>query len=112
MNLIFRRMEYRCKSQLLVPVSGTAVCDCCDVLPVCHLKHFLCDEWSGNGLSECVSFIAAVCLYQGKQIFFDKLVFSVDSVMPVSYTHLRAHETDSYLVCRLLLEKKKNTINI
>ena len=28
---------------------------------------------------------------------------------PVSYTHLRAHETDSYLVCRLLLEKKKNT---
>src|SRR5665647_3891924 len=28
--------------------------------------------------------------------------------LPVSYTHLRAHETDSYLVCRLLLEKKKN----
>src|SRR5664279_6507311 len=24
-------------------------------------------------------------------------------VFPVSYTHLRAHETDSYLVCRLLL---------
>ena len=31
------------------------------------------------------------------------------SVLPVSYTHLRAHETDSYLVCRLLLEKKKKT---
>src|SRR5680860_1772912 len=29
--------------------------------------------------------------------------------MSVSYTHLRAHETDSYLVCRLLLEKKKQT---
>src|SRR5680860_1761275 len=29
----------------------------------------------------------------------------------VSYTHLRAHETDSYLVCRLLLEKKKNKTN-
>src|SRR5665647_2466918 len=29
------------------------------------------------------------------------------SLSPVSYTHLRAHETDSYLVCRLLLEKKK-----
>ena len=26
----------------------------------------------------------------------------------VSYTHLQAHETDSSLVCRLLLEKKKN----
>src|SRR5664279_5894226 len=25
-------------------------------------------------------------------------------VNAVSYTHLRAHETDSYLVCRLLLE--------
>src|SRR5665647_3851109 len=30
----------------------------------------------------------------------------------VSYTHLRAHETDSYLVCRLLLEKKKYTRDI
>src|SRR5664280_3032446 len=28
----------------------------------------------------------------------------------VSYTHLRAHETVLDLVCRLLLEKKKNTI--
>ena len=27
---------------------------------------------------------------------------------PVSYTHLRAHETRGNLVCRLLLEKKKN----
>ena len=30
--------------------------------------------------------------------------------VPVSYTHLRAHETDSYLVCRLLLEKKKYAV--
>src|SRR5674476_1611779 len=28
---------------------------------------------------------------------------------PVSYTHLRAHETGRNLVCRLLLEKKKKT---
>ena len=28
-------------------------------------------------------------------------------VGPVSYTHLRAHETVLELVCRLLLEKKK-----
>ena len=28
-------------------------------------------------------------------------------IEPVSYTHLRAHETLRYLVCRLLLEKKK-----
>ncbi len=28
-------------------------------------------------------------------------------ITPVYYTHLRAHETLPYLVCRLLLEKKK-----
>ena len=28
--------------------------------------------------------------------------------MPVSYTHLRAHETPEHLVCRLLLEKKNS----
>ena len=32
-------------------------------------------------------------------------------VVAVSYTHLRAHETVLDLVCRLLLEKKKNTKN-
>eukprot|EP00658_Telonema_sp_P-2_P030448 TRINITY_DN22990_c0_g1_i5.p1 TRINITY_DN22990_c0_g1~~TRINITY_DN22990_c0_g1_i5.p1 ORF type:complete len:167 (-),score=59.20 TRINITY_DN22990_c0_g1_i5:73-573(-) len=37
-------------------------------------------------------FLAAVCA----------IVFA-----PVSYTHLRAHETPEHLVCRLLLEKKK-----
>ena len=31
------------------------------------------------------------------------------ATVPVSYTHLRAHETGRNLVCRLLLEKKKNT---
>src|SRR5665648_328327 len=30
-------------------------------------------------------------------------------IQAVSYTHLRAHETRHDLVCRLLLEKKKNT---
>ena len=31
---------------------------------------------------------------------------TVTGVVPVSYTHLRAHETVLDLVCRLLLEKK------
>ena len=31
-------------------------------------------------------------------------------IIPVSYTHLRAHETVLDLVCRLLLEKKKNKL--
>src|SRR5680860_805426 len=38
---------------------------------------------------------------------WDRLI-DITAPTPVSYTHLRAHETDSYLVCRLLLEKKKN----
>src|SRR5665254_26285 len=29
-----------------------------------------------------------------------------EPLQPVSYTHLRAHETPEHLVCRLLLEKK------
>ena len=29
---------------------------------------------------------------------------SLDRAVPVSYTHLRAHETSLHLVCRLLLE--------
>src|SRR5678816_1289345 len=33
------------------------------------------------------------------------LVGLVDDLIPVSYTHLRAHETPEHLVCRLLLEK-------
>ena len=32
---------------------------------------------------------------------------AVINIIPVSYTHLRAHETGRNLVCRLLLEKKK-----
>src|SRR5678816_3156845 len=32
---------------------------------------------------------------------------SQERMYPVSYTHLRAHETPEHLVCRLLLEKKK-----
>ena len=33
------------------------------------------------------------------------------SPVPVSYTHLRAHETVLDIVCRLLLEKKKQHIS-
>ena len=39
--------------------------------------------------------------------FRAELVLEI-GVDPVSYTHLRAHETVLDLVCRLLLEKKKN----
>ena len=39
------------------------------------------------------------------EIIFKKEIDSAKD--PVSYTHLRAHETVLDLVCRLLLEKKK-----
>src|SRR5680860_1679370 len=42
-----------------------------------------------------------------QEITGDRLDKDPHGGRPVSYTHLRAHETDSYLVCRLLLEKKK-----
>src|SRR5660398_300734 len=35
------------------------------------------------------------------------ILASQSQTSPVSYTHLRAHETKANLVCRLLLEKKK-----
>ena len=41
------------------------------------------------------------------KVFFDDQNKKLGNKLAVSYTHLRAHETDSYLVCRLLLEKKK-----
>ena len=43
-----------------------------------------------------------MCILQVK--LYIKSVFIVN---PVSYTHLRAHETLRHLVCRLLLEKKQ-----
>ena len=36
----------------------------------------------------------------------DYLFLDERRIIPVSYTHLRAHETVLDLVCRLLLEKK------
>src|SRR5678815_5918594 len=36
-----------------------------------------------------------------------QIIHTLHILIPVSYTHLRAHETPEHLVCRLLLEKKK-----
>ena len=41
----------------------------------------------------------------GPQIAY--MLPEIQRLLPVSYTHLRAHETRHDLVCRLLLEKKK-----
>ena len=92
---------------------------------------------SGAGKSTLLNIISGLDEADRGDIYFDKICFSnlktnektkfrlqnislvfqsfnllkdfnvLENIMPVSYTHLRAHETDSYLVCRLLLEKKK-----
>mgnify|MGYP007112135998 CR=1 FL=1 len=41
-------------------------------------------------------------------VFFDAAGIVHPKLKPVSYTHLRTHETVLDLVCRLLLEKTKN----
>ena len=53
--------------------------------------------------------ILAVCkiLLESRSMVKEEMFPILDKLISVSYTHLRAHETDSYLVCRLLLEKKK-----
>ena len=42
--------------------------------------------------------------FQTDYLFFNPRLAN-GSINAVSYTHLRAHETGAYLVCRLLLEK-------
>ena len=43
---------------------------------------------------------------------YEQLKNTGGAVSPVSYTHLRAHETVLDLVCRLLLEKKKQQTKV
>ena len=49
----------------------------------------------------------AVSVLEGEQLERDNRNEVASIAQPVSYTHLRAHETKANLVCRLLLEKKK-----
>ncbi|WP_460365999.1 hypothetical protein [Staphylococcus aureus] len=47
-----------------------------------------------------------MCIRDRAAVEYDATNRVVWCAYPVSYTHLRAHETLSDLVCRLLLEKK------
>ena len=63
----------------------------------------------GSRLFERVIYVFAAfaddMMLKSKWVGRDEWIRAPLEVKPVSYTHLRAHETDSYLVCRLLLEK-------
>ena len=57
------------------------------------------DTWVGEKLKE----LEEAGLLENTIVFY----YGDHGGVPVSYTHLRAHETVLDLVCRLLLEKKK-----
>ena len=67
-------------------------------------------NWQPNeyaGPSTTTNFFTIVSWMRSES--FQSFLLSCNAV---SYTHLRAHETDSYLVCRLLLEKKNDLIHL
>ena len=61
----------------------------------------------GDILSLTIPFFGIILLgsFSRSSGFFDEQA-------AVSYTHLRAHETKANLVCRLLLEKKKQLFTL
>src|SRR5664279_5519617 len=61
------------------------------------IKEIMLDTQSGKVIYAVLSF--GGFLGMGEKLF----AVPWNALTPVSYTHLRAHETDSYLVCRLLL---------
>src|SRR5664279_295985 len=73
------------------------------------------DVFIPNGVKLIYAEVDRIDAAQNKVVLTDGKVFDYDFLViatgcqtrpeAVSYTHLRAHETDSYLVCRLLLEK-------
>ena len=67
------------------------------------------DQHTTNNKMELTAAIKALEYFEIKKelIIYTDSKYVKDGIESVSYTHLRAHETDSYLVCRLLLEKKK-----
>jgi len=61
-----------------------------------------------DAVQESLNVIGEALAENGKVIVTGCLGARTDAATgPVSYTHLRAHETRHDLVCRLLLEKKK-----
>src|SRR5678816_3746244 len=72
-----------------------------NVLEKCHIlpqNLFLCDA-QADLIYTCIP-----CQFLTLKRKMQKPIAAM-RIIPVSYTHLRAHETPEHLVCRLLLEK-------
>ena len=74
-------------------------------LPVPGVNRHFFSNWFAAQTGDTFSFFNA---FTGGS--FENMSLFALNITPRSYTHLRAHETDSYLVCRLLLSKKKKKI--
>src|SRR5660397_268330 len=85
-------------------------------LPILHTAYTIIHTTSLTRIKPTASLLATLYMLYIMYKTHTHLHTSADASLhqditppPVSYTHLRAHETKANLVCRLLLEKKKNT---
>src|SRR5678815_1813293 len=86
-------------------VTSHSACHCSGMRPI-HLRS------SGHSTSNSCGALGAVRAHlNGARVQMNHSTTHAAKQLfptPVSYTHLRAHETPEHLVCRLLLEKKKD----
>ena len=86
----------------------TIYCLCDDLL---RAMHRVDDPQCQMSDAEVVTTALVATLYFGGNFERARALLAAPRYIPVSYTHLRAHETVLDLVCRLLLEKKKTHNN-
>src|SRR5678816_1986674 len=92
----YRARAYkRCRDGRMAYVSSTSVL----ALPVPHSPECECRRFRAE-----YAFCAG---HRSRRVYVPRPTPAWHYFIPVSYTHLRAHETPEHLVCRLLLEKKK-----
>src|SRR5450756_2834985 len=69
----------------------------------------VCKSGDKGGRAKRICSVACTGCKRCEKVCEADAIHVEDNLAPVSYTHLRAHETRHDLVCRLLLEKKKKT---
>ena len=75
-----------------------------------EIRHYQEEIFLGLNLRQMICSGAAIAVAVAVYLGLTPLLgHETAGSAPVSYTHLRAPETDSSLLCRLLLEKKKKT---
>eukprot|EP00658_Telonema_sp_P-2_P063702 TRINITY_DN52481_c0_g1_i1.p1 TRINITY_DN52481_c0_g1~~TRINITY_DN52481_c0_g1_i1.p1 ORF type:complete len:138 (+),score=32.82 TRINITY_DN52481_c0_g1_i1:156-569(+) len=102
------------KQQYATSDCNTRSCELCNIK---FQYKIACQHFSGRRHQDCLRELRHSkdpsygdwILYMKEEYGFDQHAHmgGTESSSPVSYTHLRAHETPEHLVCRLLLEKKK-----